>query len=1307
MSRFGFGFSVKTWRRRAAIATVLGLAGSGFVALAMPASAAGTAVDDVYSTVGHAPTDVLSVLAPGVLANDGANISAGNAILISGQGTLNLAADGSFVFTPTGTYAGAVVFTYNATDGAAVVSTANITITVPNSAPTLSPASVAPISLASMVATTNFAVTVNDADVYDTTAPNSLSLVASGFTGTLGAGNVSVSGTSPNFTVTVSGVGSAVSGTFDLVGSDVVGATASMTVSVTIANAAPVITAPTNQVVGATNGSTGALAVTITDADTLPAGVTLTAVSSAPGTVTTTANSAARTVTVAGSASNPVGVVTVTVSANDGVNTPVSTTFTVTFNNAAPTIVAPLSQSLPTLLSSTGVLSVTVNDIDTPAGLVILTAASSSPGTVSAIADSPLRQVTVTGLGGNVAGVYTITLTANDGIAPPVSTTFSVSFANSTPIISTVLPQTATRTDVAIGPIPVNIADSDTMLSGIALSALSSNSLVAVTVDNSTNPKTISITDPTHKHASSTITLNATDGANNALPVTFVATFVNSVPTLTSTIPAQSLKINSSSASLAFTVSDLETLPASLVVTATSTIPGLIVPTVGGSGGSRTVTIANGLVAVNSTATITLKVDDLDGGIQTYPIVVTVADTAPVGANSSPILIDAVTKFLPLNLVAADPDLTPTLAITTTAPANGTVACTGTVCRYTPAGNFVGVDAFSYTVSDSILTSPSYTVTLNVGFLCTRLGTSGNDLNITALVGDVVCAIGGNDNISTSASPAVIIGGPGDDTVNFTATPGADNILATENQITINGVTTQLYSIEHIVIHGGAGDDLISVTQSSLTGGGVPVVDYTVTGDAGTLDQLRYVSSSGSVPAPSGGTLKVGGYTVLTYSSIEAATSQQGLFLGDTGGTVASNDSFTLQYTRPLGSVVDGLGLNDVYNVLPGQFAGPLAVSDSGVTGTDTVNFLGSSLSETWSLDGQKFVPDAGNFTTYTGIESVKVTTGAGNDSVNFSLANTGATKYFFDGGSGNDTLIIDAQGRVANVAAGSGGLSIVTAAGLSPIPVIRFESIKIINSASGIRTYSSQGYWMVASDGGVFSFGDHGFVGSTGAIQLNKPIVDMASSPSGDGYVLCAADGGIFAFGDAGYYGSTGNLRLNKPVVGCAATPSGKGYWLVASDGGIFAFGDAGYYGSTGNLTLNKLVVAMAATPTGRGYWMVASDGGIFAFGDAGFYGSTGNINLNKPVVGMTRTVTGNGYWLAASDGGIFAFGDAGFYGSTGNLSLNKPIVGMEHTINGSGYWLFASDGGVFSFGDAGYFGSTGAITLNRPMVHGRAKTL
>jgi hypothetical protein len=230
-----------------------------------------------------------------------------------------------------------------------------------------------------------------------------------------------------------------------------------------------------------------------------------------------------------------------------------------------------------------------------------------------------------------------------------------------------------------------------------------------------------------------------------------------------------------------------------------------------------------------------------------------------------------------------------------------------------------------------------------------------------------------------------------------------------------------------------------------------------------------------------------------------------------------------------------------------------------------------------------------------------------------------------------------------------------------APVPVVVVGSTGTSSASTGANYYYARpGYLMVASDGGVFAFGQAGFFGSAGNLSLPAPIVGSALTPTAQGYWMVGASGQIFSFGDAAYFGSAAQLALGHPMVGMAATPDGQGYWLVASDGGIFAYGDAGFYGSTGNLVLNRPIVGMAATPDGQGYWLVASDGGIFAYGDARFAGSTGALALNKPIVGMSVDLTGGGYWLAASDGGIFAFGAAPFYGSTGNIVLNRPITGM-----------------------------------------------
>ena len=151
--------------------------------------------------------------------------------------------------------------------------------------------------------------------------------------------------------------------------------------------------------------------------------------------------------------------------------------------------------------------------------------------------------------------------------------------------------------------------------------------------------------------------------------------------------------------------------------------------------------------------------------------------------------------------------------------------------------------------------------------------------------------------------------------------------------------------------------------------------------------------------------------------------------------------------------------------------------------------------------------------------------------------------------------------------------------------------------------------------------------VGLALTVALLAGLTSVATVPtakaaiSTSGYWLVGTDGGIFSYGAAKFFGSTGAIKLNQPIVGMASTPDGRGYWMVASDGGIFAYGTAGFYGSMGGKPLNQPIVGIAATRTGKGYWMVASDGGIFSFGDAGFFGSTGAIKLAKPIVDIVPT--------------------------------------------------------------------------------------
>jgi hypothetical protein len=259
-------------------------------------------------------------------------------------------------------------------------------------------------------------------------------------------------------------------------------------------------------------------------------------------------------------------------------------------------------------------------------------------------------------------------------------------------------------------------------------------------------------------------------------------------------------------------------------------------------------------------------------------------------------------------------------------------------------------------------------------------------------------------------------------------------------------------------------------------------------------------------------------------------------------------------------------------------------------------------------------------------------------------------------------------------------------------------------------------------------SGGDAAFLGSMAGRHLNAPVVGMASTADGGGYWLAATDGGVFAFGDAPFYGSLAGAALASPIVGIAGGPAVSGYWLVSADGAVHPFGGAVWYHDMGGRALNAPVVGMASTADGDGYWLAAADGGVFAFGDALFSGSLvgeltagtgpvvgiaaftddahfvlatslGEVDVvgfsggswpdgwmqptNAPMVGVANWGTGDrpGWWSVGSDGGVFALGYAPFYGSMGATALAAPVVGVSATPTHLGYWLVAADGGVFAF--------------------------
>jgi hypothetical protein len=220
------------------------------------------------------------------------------------------------------------------------------------------------------------------------------------------------------------------------------------------------------------------------------------------------------------------------------------------------------------------------------------------------------------------------------------------------------------------------------------------------------------------------------------------------------------------------------------------------------------------------------------------------------------------------------------------------------------------------------------------------------------------------------------------------------------------------------------------------------------------------------------------------------------------------------------------------------------------------------------------------------------------------------------------------------------------------------------------VPTDDRGGYWLDASDGGVFSYGDTQFYGSIPGLglhpagsgqpnSLNAPVVGMVPSHDQGGYFMVASDGGVFAFGDAHFAGSCpGNGGCSGAAVAVMPDASGDGYWLITATGSVYTFGDAPYLGAP--RPQSTAITSAVATPSGHGYWILDAAGQVFAYGDAAPLGSvapgaTGGLN---PASAIFTTSDGGGYWVSDALGKVFTFGDAPNDGDMSGTHLNGPVI-------------------------------------------------
>jgi hypothetical protein len=244
-------------------------------------------------------------------------------------------------------------------------------------------------------------------------------------------------------------------------------------------------------------------------------------------------------------ATNANGVVTVTVSVNDGAasNNIVSRTFTVTIN---PINDPPVISSIPNRSTdedtATPAISFVVNDIETPAGNLTLAGSSSNEELVFSTdivfgGSGSNRTVVVQPLPDQFGSTF-ILISVSDGNGGSASTGFqlTVNSVNDQPTIQSVT-ELALNEDTASAPVQVTIGDVETPARDLVLTARSSNpGLVPnnnLILGGSGTSRTVTVRPLTNEFGNATITLSVSDGSlTNSATFNLAVAPVNDPPTL-------------------------------------------------------------------------------------------------------------------------------------------------------------------------------------------------------------------------------------------------------------------------------------------------------------------------------------------------------------------------------------------------------------------------------------------------------------------------------------------------------------------------------------------------------------------------------------------------------------------------------------------------------------------------------------------------------------------------------------------------------------------------------------------------------
>jgi hypothetical protein len=537
-------------------------------------------------------------------------------------------ATGTLLFAPVADSNGVATIMVTVNDGGAsnntVVRTFTVTVNAVNDAPTISGLTNA-VTINEDSATEAIPFVISDAE----SAATALTVFGRSTNTTLVPNaNILFNGPGPNRTVTVTPAANQFGETMITVFVSDGAATNTGTFRLTVlpVNDAPAISVVTNLIIINEDTATN-ISLTVGDLETAAAGLTLSALSSNPSltpSISFGGGDSNRTVNIVPAANlSGSATIDVTVVDTDGGSNTTSFVLTILPVNDPPTLGAISDLTIPedSPLQTVQLGGITSGAPDEVQPLTV-TAVSGNRGLIP----DPAVIYTSANLTGrleftplpNANGTAVITVFVSDGAATNSrSFNVTVTAVNDPPSIAPIDNREMDEDTTASVPLIVN--DLETPADQLTVRASSSNTEllddtgISITTSSGTNRTLLLRPLPDQSGGSTTITVTVTDGSNEIATASFDLTVrpVNDPPSITGLVDL-TINLGSAPPAMSFTVSDPESLPSSLFVTAFSSNQGLIPDTnivATGIGSSRSLNLTP-LAGQSGTATIRVVVRD-------------------------------------------------------------------------------------------------------------------------------------------------------------------------------------------------------------------------------------------------------------------------------------------------------------------------------------------------------------------------------------------------------------------------------------------------------------------------------------------------------------------------------------------------------------------------------------------------------------------------------------------------------------------------------------------------------------------------